>query len=81
MKWNAKEAGVNIISTSDDDAIHHRNQFRPEVGISRQDDGEPTSGYDGINIRSAYLVASPALLVTGNVRGNANAWSGEMCHM
>jgi hypothetical protein len=81
MKWNAKEAGINIVSTNDDDAIDNRNQFRPEGGVSRQDDGEPTGGNDGINVSSAYLVARPTVLVTGNVSGNANPWSGGMCHM
>jgi hypothetical protein len=81
VEWNAERAGIDIVSTDDDDAVHRSNQFGPEVGISGQDDGEAAGGYDRIDIGSAHLMARPPVLVTGNVRGNADAWSGGMSHV
>jgi hypothetical protein len=81
VQWNAKQAGIDIISTNDDDAVNRRNKFSPNFFVSGKNDGESASGYHRINISSADLVARPALLVTGNVRGNANPWSCGMCHV
>jgi hypothetical protein len=81
VQWDTKQAGIDIISTNDDDAVNRGNQFSPQICVSGKNDGEAAGGYDGINISSAHLMARSALLVTGNVRGNANPWSWGMCHV